>query len=351
MKKFVFIALLLTVSIVLIAQYKKHTVVKGDCLWDIAGFYYNDPFLWPVIYEANKDSIADPHWIYPGEVFVIPNVPEEQVSIPPVQEGIVMEVKGTKSKIEQELQTTRGERLEEELEEVEETELFSVVQAADYAFTRKAALLAGFITKDRSLGIGTISKLVQTLPDLKGSATIMGDKVELNKGSSDGIKEGDNYVIFKWDKGVGRYGTIVRIKGVLKILETGEDVSTARVTESYEEINNGDHIMRYTAPEVTTGKAQPVIEEITGKIIAFKNEDPIIKPFSVVYIEPGSGSVKLGDVFLIYEKGSENLITPIGKIQIVDVREETASGYITSIMGHTKISLGNKIRLVGRIGG
>jgi hypothetical protein len=351
MKKIIFIALLLTVSIVLVAQYKKHTVVKGDCLWDIAGFYYNDPFLWPVIYEANKDSIADPHWIYPGEVFIIPNVPEEQVSTPPVQEGIVMEVKGTKSKIEKETLITRSRRAEEELEEAEETELFSVVQAADYAFTRKAALLAGFITKDRSLEIGTISKLVKNLPDLKGSATIMGDEVELNKGSSDGIKEGDIYVIFKWDKGVRRYGQIVRIKGILKILEAGENISTANIIESYEKIEKGDHIMKYTAPEVVTGKPQPVTEEITGKIIAFKNEDPIIKPFSVVYIEPGSGSVKLGDVFLIYKKGPGDLITPLGKIQIVDVREETASGYITSIMGQTKISLGNKIRLVGRIGG
>ncbi len=351
MKKFAFIVLLLILSIVLVAQYKKHTVVKGDCLWDIAGFYYNDPFLWPVIYEANKDSIADPHWIYPGEVFVIPNIPEEQVSIPPVQEGIVMEVKGTKSKIEGELQTARGKRSEEELEKAKETELFSVVQAADYAFTRKSALIAGFITRDRTLEIGKISKLVKNLPDLKGSATIMGDEVELNKGSSEGMKEGDTYIVFYWDRSVGRYGRIVRIKGILEILEAGEDVSTARITESYEKIEKGDHIMKYTPPEVVTGKAQPVTEEITGKIIAFKNEEPIIKPFSVVYIEPGKSSVKLGDVFLIYKNGPGDLITPLGKIQIVDVREETASGYITSIMGQTKISLGNKIRLVGRIGG
>jgi len=351
MKKFVFLALLLIISIVLVAQYKQHTVVKGDCLWDIAGFYYNDPFLWPVIHEANKDSIANPHWIYPGEVFVIPNVPEEQVSVLPVQEGIVMEVKGTKSKIEEELQTTKGGILEEELEEAEETELFSVIQAADYAFTRKAALIAGFITRDRTLEIGTINKLIKTLPDLKGSSTVMGDEVEVNKGTNDGINDGDVYVIFSWDKSVGWHGRIVRIKGVLKISEAGKEISTAKITESYEKIEKGDHIMKYTAPEVVIGNPQPIIEEITGKIIAFKNQDPIIKPFSVVYIEPGKAAVKLGDVFLIYKDGPGDLITPLGKIQIVDIREETASGYITSIMGKTEISLGNKIRLVGRIGG
>jgi len=352
MKKFIFVIfIILAVSIVLVAQYKKHTVVKGDCLWDIAGFYYNDPFLWPVIYEANKDSIADPHWIYPGEVFVIPNVPAEQVSKLPVQEGIVMEVKGTKSKVQEELKTTRGTKAGEMREKIGEAVLFSVVQAEDYAFTRKAALLAGFITRDRNLGIGKINKLIKTLPDLKGSSTVLGDDVQLNIGTSDGIQEGNNYVIFKYDKGVGRYGRIVRIKGILKILEAEENASTARITESYEKIEAGDQIMEYTAPEVVVGNAQPAAYEIEGKIIAFKIKDPIIKPFAVVYIEPGSGSVQLGDVFLIYKEGSGNLIDPLGKIQIVNVREETASGYITSIMGKTEISLGNKIRLVGRIGG
>jgi hypothetical protein len=356
MKKFTLIIfIILTVSIVLVAQYKKHTVVKGDCLWFIAGDYYNDPFLWPVIYEANKDSIADPHWIYPGEVFVIPNVPAEQAAKLPLKEGLVMEVKGAKTKLQEDLETTRGKKAEEvsgkKRVKSGEVILLSIVQAEDYAFTTKAALLAGFITRDRNLGTGKINKLIKTLPDLKGSSTVLADDVELNIGTSDGIKEGNNYVIFKYDKGVGRYGKIVRIKGILKILEAKENISTARITESYEKIEKGDQIMEYTPPEMVIGDAMPVITEIEGKIIALKEKDPIIKPFAVVYIEPGSGSVQLGDVFLIYREGSKNLIDPLGKIQIVDVREETASGYITSIMGKTEISKGNKIKLVGRIGG
>ncbi len=33
---------------------------------------YNDPFLWPVIYEANKKKIKNPNLIYPGQNFEIP---------------------------------------------------------------------------------------------------------------------------------------------------------------------------------------------------------------------------------------------------------------------------------------
>ena len=50
-----------------------YTVVRGDCLWNIAkkDYIYNDPFKWPRIYEANKDKIKDPDLIYPRQVFTI----------------------------------------------------------------------------------------------------------------------------------------------------------------------------------------------------------------------------------------------------------------------------------------
>lgn len=51
---------------------KRHIVVKGECLFIIAGFEYHDPFKWRRIYEANMDKIMHPHWIYPGQEFIIP---------------------------------------------------------------------------------------------------------------------------------------------------------------------------------------------------------------------------------------------------------------------------------------
>ena len=50
-----------------------YTVIRGDCLWNIAKkeYIYNDPFQWPRIYEANKDKIKDPDLIYPKQEFQI----------------------------------------------------------------------------------------------------------------------------------------------------------------------------------------------------------------------------------------------------------------------------------------
>jgi hypothetical protein len=51
-----------------------YVVKKGDSLWTIAKKknVYNDPFLWPVIYEANKGKIKKANLIYPGQKLKIP---------------------------------------------------------------------------------------------------------------------------------------------------------------------------------------------------------------------------------------------------------------------------------------
>ena len=52
-----------------------YTVKAGDTLWDLAQLYLKDPHLWTEIFKLNKDKIADPHWIYPGQVLLIPGAP------------------------------------------------------------------------------------------------------------------------------------------------------------------------------------------------------------------------------------------------------------------------------------
>ncbi|MDD2804769.1 MAG: LysM peptidoglycan-binding domain-containing protein [Elusimicrobiales bacterium] len=59
---------------------KKHTVVKGDTLWDLSGKYYKNPFMWGRIYNANFKTVADPDLINPREELYIPDL--EDVVLP-----------------------------------------------------------------------------------------------------------------------------------------------------------------------------------------------------------------------------------------------------------------------------
>jgi len=51
---------------------------RRDCLWRIAGysFIYNNPYLWPLIWIANLDIVTNPDLIFPGQILIIPPLPQ-----------------------------------------------------------------------------------------------------------------------------------------------------------------------------------------------------------------------------------------------------------------------------------
>ncbi len=55
------------------ARATAYTVVKGDCLWNIAKKFYGSGSKYSVIYNANRSVIGgNPNLIYPGQVLTIP---------------------------------------------------------------------------------------------------------------------------------------------------------------------------------------------------------------------------------------------------------------------------------------
>lgn len=45
-----------------------YTVKPGDTLWDISSLYLTSPWRWPELWGMNKEQIANPHLIYPGQM-------------------------------------------------------------------------------------------------------------------------------------------------------------------------------------------------------------------------------------------------------------------------------------------
>lgn len=61
----------------------RHTVAQKDTLWDLSRSYYGTHFNWRIIAEANAEAVKDPHWIYPGQVLVIPDAAGPEVDLGP----------------------------------------------------------------------------------------------------------------------------------------------------------------------------------------------------------------------------------------------------------------------------
>lgn len=43
-----------------------HTVRRGDTLWGLCDFYFQNPYQWPRLWSYNP-QLKNPHWIYPGD--------------------------------------------------------------------------------------------------------------------------------------------------------------------------------------------------------------------------------------------------------------------------------------------
>ena len=47
-------------------------VERGNTLWGLSQTFYGDGSRYQIIFAANANQIRDPHWIYPGQTFVVP---------------------------------------------------------------------------------------------------------------------------------------------------------------------------------------------------------------------------------------------------------------------------------------
>jgi hypothetical protein len=56
--------------------WRTYTIQPGDTLSLIARQMYGQSHLWRIIFEANRDTLADPGRIHPGQVIKIPPKPE-----------------------------------------------------------------------------------------------------------------------------------------------------------------------------------------------------------------------------------------------------------------------------------
>ena len=57
---------------VVVNSIQTHHVDAGNTLWGISQKFYGDGSRYQIIFAANSGQIHDPHWIYPGQVFVVP---------------------------------------------------------------------------------------------------------------------------------------------------------------------------------------------------------------------------------------------------------------------------------------
>jgi hypothetical protein len=324
-----------------------HTVVDDDTLWDLAQRYYQNPYEWRVIFEANRDSIADPNLIYPNEIFVIPGLPGSAtaatttgpttnatttVALPEVEPEDIEPVGGTDL-------VQFGFRQARPAEQVRS--IFfpdSATARTPSAGTREGTRVA--VTRDAVYSAPWVERF-GTEPARTGvidgfadqgarASTIRSfDRVRMTMPSP--ARVGAQLQIFRIVNDIESVGQVVMPTGILTVSTIADEGVIGVVTKEYQRIQPGDFVR-----PVPTYTVQPgaVAQQISGgseaMIMGFAGRQVLNDLGHIGFLDLGSNDgVRIGDEFVLYGATSAN--DARGSLQVVAVTPNMASARISSM--------------------
>jgi hypothetical protein len=252
----------------------QHTVEKGDTLWDLSQRYLGSPWYWPKVWSYNPE-IANPHWIYPGNVVRFFSTGEE---VP------------TQVELGEPEDVSQGSLIDED----------KVVVTGKIAFEPKGTLLFrahGFVTPKDLEEAGHISGSFEEVQLLSSYVNVY-----LQFKNKGGAKIGDRFVIFRPGIEVDNpntgstVGYLTEVRGVLKILRTDGPMVTAMITESFDTIERGDLVAPYSEALSKRVAAKPNDKKLDATVVAYLGQGT----YATIIIDQGSNQgVQPGNTFTV----------------------------------------------------
>jgi hypothetical protein len=243
----------------LFAQEKKdtdevYTIKKGDTLWAISSRFLNNPFLWPKLWQRNP-YITNPHWIYPGNPVQLVLPAGLKAEEPRAQEArkeeprkvVVAEAKPKGTVPEAEPKKVEIPPEPKKLEVVVEKKP-SQVNPLVFPEIRDAGVFGDIDYR----GYGAIV-------ESKEGKNLMskGDICYIWFRFKDPVSIGDKYTAYSSNLALTPVNIVAgrrfNVTGIIQVIEKFGDFYTAKVLESFLEINKGDFIVPYNKERMEAG--------------------------------------------------------------------------------------------------
>lgn len=325
----------------------QHVVVVGNTLWDLAATFYGDPFQWPRIYEANTDRIEDPHWIYPGQTFLIPdeNGNLQEVRVVPGSTGAQADASPDPSATTAPRPSSRAApQAAEARREPGRTKFWADTMAA--ARAREAELdnwlavpeaifyAAPFV--DYSGGTDALGRIVGFEGEEEArtprEALVMYDRVVL---SVEGATPGPGTRLQAYSLEPSREsmeGWVATPTAVVTVLHrTGDGEIVGRVDAMYDDLVQGDYLRSLPVYSGSPGvAAAPTNDGPVASVLGYARQHELHQPGNFLFLDLGSSDgVGVGDEFIVDVGGPEALVE--GRAQVVSVQPEVSTARITMI--------------------
>jgi hypothetical protein len=327
-----------------------HTVVDDDTLWDLAVRYYQNPFEWRVIYEANRDSIADPNLIYPNEVFVIPGLPgqaSQTVAAAPVGQPAPAQPPPPDSTpaAQAPAADVPVDLVQFGFRQARPAEQVRTVFYRD-STAQSSAMAGGMDTNYVAVSRDAVYSapwLIALDAEPEASGFIEGFASEGSRASTmrsfDQVRVdmpvparvGAELQIFRADRTIERVGKVIIPTGVLTVSTINDSGVVGVITKEYQRIQPGDLVRPVPTYSMTPGR---VAQEVTGgseaMIMGFAGTQGLNDLGHVGFLDLGSDDgVVIGDEFVLYGAA---VGAPEGRLQVVGLSPNTSAARIVSMV-------------------
>lgn len=340
---------------------REHVVRKGDTLWDLARIYLSNPFLWGVIYEANRDVVEDPHWIYPNERLRIPLLQHELTE--PARPVLPRRA------------AAEGGVEEEPGAAPDRTRFYRPLDAAvaergPGAVWEKAAALEGAHVEASEFHSAPWLGEVDSLPVVGQLVHIDGIEVEdafrpsahpfgrvyLRYAGEERPEVGERLLLVRAGRRVRGAGRVVEPVAILTVTALEAEVMGAEVTRQFGRVEIGSlAILLEPLPGSAVHRPVPVEDGAEGEIVAVLGDKAIVGPRDVAFVDIGaSAGVSVGDEMVAYlparpaDKGRVMLPPdPIARLRVLRVTETGATVQVVELT-QPELRAGTPVRVVAR---
>ena len=339
-----------------------HTVSDDDTLWDLAQFYYQNPYEWRVIWEANRDSIADPNLIFPNEVFIIPGLPGQVVATNPQPDSLATPAPDSIAQPVSETQAPPADLVQFGFRQARPAEQVRTIFYADTTGQGSGAGGIGdvpyvAVTRDMVYSAPWLLRSgleLQSLGHIEGFATEGArastirsfDRVVLSMPAP--ARVGAQLQLFRVMRTIEMVGDVLVPTGLATVESIGGSGVVAVVTKEYQRIQPGDLVRPAPTYTLQAGQyAQDIPGGSEAMIMGVAGRQELNNLGHIAFLDLGADDgVVIGDEFVLYGSiaGAQE-----GRLQVVAVTPNTASARIVSLVDDvfhqgTVVRLARKMR-------
>jgi LysM domain len=344
-----------------------YTVKPGDTLWDLSGRFLNNPWYWPKIWSFNPE-IANPHWIYPGNLLrFYPSAEEAPTRVEPVPASPDLPMAEAAGADEEEPEAVQ------ELEDlsradmkapapVEEAEAVAVAGPHKIGYVPSRARFARrdtFVTPRELAESGSIRAAFEEKLMLSSL-----DRAYATFQNQADVKVGETYVVYKTERPIYHpttkelFGYQSVVLGSAKVIAVEDRAATLVIAASLDPIERGAMLGPWTQKFFRPIDRAPNRRAVDGRIIGSQVDVVTqVGEHHVVFLDKGaSDGVEEGNVFTVVRSGDQYGHDPlaptwdgglpverVGDLLVVDVKEKASAALVTRSL--KELMVGDRVEM------